>query len=446
MMWRVRDPHVLGALANTIGELVTAAIMKTLAYILAAFMLTLLVAGCQNSSIDDLSPNGAGTQLPEKLVRSMKAKGMSLTSPVMFRIFKEENVLEVWKRKDNGRYDMVTNYQICKWSGKLGPKFIEGDRQAPEGFYAVRPAQMNPKSSYYLSFNTGFPNALDRALSRTGANLMVHGACSSSGCYSMTDAQVAQIYAFARDAFKGGQESIQLQAYPFRMTAANMARYKDDPNYAFWKNLKEGYDHFEITKVPPKVDVCEKKYVFNHTSDPNAPIAATATCPPSDQPESLKMAYQSYQTSYETAFSTMVGKGKITPPSRSIQGIAEAKIIADWSARRARGERVTQEPPSLSPQDKDAATKPQVMVRLASAVAADKAKEEREASKRTRIGKSMASAAPAPITLARPTAPSATQQSAPAPQTTAAIAAEPPAAAVQQPAPAKKAWWKIIGN
>ena len=239
-------------------------------------MLTLFLAACQGSSIDDLSPNGAGTQLPEKLVKSMKAKGMSTTSPVMFRIFKEENVLEVWKRKDNGRYDMVTSYQICKWSGKLGPKFIEGDRQAPEGFYAVRPAQMNPKSSYYLSFNTGFPNALDRTLGRTGANLMVHGACSSSGCYSMTDGQVAQIYAFARDAFKGGQESIQLEAFPFRMTAANMARYRDDPNYAFWKNLKEGYDHFEITKVPPKVDVCEKKYVFNHTSDPNAPIAATS--------------------------------------------------------------------------------------------------------------------------------------------------------------------------
>ena len=183
-------------------------------------MLTLFLAGCQGSSIDDLAPNAANAQLPEKLVRSMKAKGISTTSPVMFRIFKEENVLEVWKRKENGRYDMVTSYQICKWSGKLGPKFIEGDRQAPEGFYAVRPAQMNPKSSYYLSFNTGFPNGLDRALGRTGANLMVHGACSSSGCYSMTDAQVAQIYAFARDAFKGGQDSIQLEAFPFRMTAS----------------------------------------------------------------------------------------------------------------------------------------------------------------------------------------------------------------------------------
>ncbi|WP_204351173.1 hypothetical protein, partial [Serratia marcescens] len=62
-----------------------------------------------------------------------------------------------------------------------------------------------------------------------------------------------------------------------------------------------------------------------------------------------------------------------------------AKIIAEWSARRARGERVTQEPPSLSPQDKDAALKPQVMVRLASAVAADKARDEREAGKRHRM-------------------------------------------------------------
>ena len=94
-------------------------------------------------------------------------------------------------------------------------------------------------------------------------NLMVHGACSSSGCYSMTDEQIEEIYAFGRDAFRGGQTEFQIQAFPFRMTAANMARYRNDPNYEFWKMLKEGYDHFEITKVPPKVDVCEKRYVFN---------------------------------------------------------------------------------------------------------------------------------------------------------------------------------------
>ncbi|MCO4317701.1 murein L,D-transpeptidase [Phyllobacterium sp. 21LDTY02-6] len=417
--------------------------MKIPTKILAPLMLTLFLAGCQGSSIDDMVPNGANTPIPPKLVKVMKTKGMTTTSPIMVRIFKEENVLEIWKQKDNGRYDMVTSYQICKWSGKLGPKFIEGDRQAPEGFYAVRPAHMNPKSNYYLSFDTGFPNALDRALGRTGANLMVHGACSSSGCYSMTDAQVAQIYAFARDAFKGGQQSIQLQAFPFRMTAANMARYKDDPNYAFWKNLKEGYDHFEITKVPPKVDVCEKKYVFNHTTDPNAPIAATSICPPANQPESLRMAYQSYQSTYESAFSSMAGKGKTQPPSRSIKGLEEARIIADWSARRARGERVTMEPPSLSPQDEGSASKPQVMVRLASAVAADKAKEEKEG-RRTRMSR------PASQTAATTATPPGTS-----PQTTASIAPAQPAQTqaqptqaqpTQTPAPAKKAWWKIMGE
>ncbi|MGH7004906.1 MAG: hypothetical protein ACREIP_13250, partial [Alphaproteobacteria bacterium] len=207
-------------------------------------------------------------------------------------------------------------------------------------------------------------------------------------------------------------------------------------NYAFWKNLKEGYDHFEITKVPPKVDVCEKKYVFNHTTDPNAPIAATSTCPPSDQPESLKMAYQSYQTKFDTAFTSMVGKGKIQAPSRSIQGLTEAKIIADWSARRSRGERVTQEPPSLSPQDKDAASKPQTMVRLASAVAAEKARGESEPARRSRMAPAQLAATPAP-------------QPATSPMTTAGITAAQPVPQTPAPAaqaPAKKAWWKIIGN
>ena len=209
----------------------------------------------------------------------MKAKGMVRTSSVMARIFKEEGKLEIWKAKTNGRYDMVASYDICKWSGKLGPKYTEGDRQAPEGFYTVRPAQMNPRSNYHLSFNIGYPNAYDRANGRTGANLMVHGACSSSGCYSMTDAQIEQIYAFGRDAFQGGQTEFQIQAFPFRMTAANMARYRNDPNYEFWKMLKVGYDNFEITKVPPKVDVCEKRYVFNQVAAEGATFDPTGACP-----------------------------------------------------------------------------------------------------------------------------------------------------------------------
>jgi murein L,D-transpeptidase YafK len=308
----------------------------------------LLLAGCTEATLNDISPK-AEKRLPEKLVQSMRAKGMTRTSPIMVRILKEEGVLEVWKQKDNGRYDIATSYNICKWSGKLGPKFTEGDRQAPEGFYTIRPHQMNPKSSYHLAFNMGYPNAFDRAHGRTGSNLMVHGACSSAGCYSMTDEQVEQIYAFARDAFRGGQTEFQVQAFPFRMTPENMARYKDDRNFEFWSMLKEGYDHFEITKVPPKVDVCGKRYVFNRIAADGRAFSPTAACPEMAQPERLETAYRSFKSQYESAFTAALGNGASKKqPSPTIAGFQEAVLVADWSRRRARGESVSREPPSLT--------------------------------------------------------------------------------------------------
>lgn len=304
------------------------------------------VAGCNDSSMKDFAPE-ANKPLPDKILADMKAKGMVRTSSVMARIFKEEGKLEIWKAKTNGRYDLVASYDICKWSGKLGPKYTEGDRQAPEGFYTVRPSQMNPRSNYHLSFNIGYPNAYDRANGRTGTNLMVHGACSSSGCYSMTDAQIEQIYAFGRDAFQGGQTDFQIQAFPFRMTAANMARYRNDPNYEFWKMLKVGYDNFEITKVPPKVDVCEKRYVFNQVAPEGTTFDPTGACPASTQPDSLKTAYADYEKRYDAAYNAAVNSS--TPaPKPTIAGIKEASIVSDWSKRRARGERVPIDPPSMN--------------------------------------------------------------------------------------------------
>jgi len=304
------------------------------------------VAGCTDSSVKDFS-EVANKQLPDSILADMKAKGMLRNSSVMARIFKEEGKLEIWKARTNGRYGLVASYDICKWSGKLGPKFTEGDRQAPEGFYTVRPSQMNPKSQYHLAFNIGYPNAFDRANGRTGSNLMVHGACSSSGCYSMTDAQVEQIYAFGRDAFQGGQTEFQIQAFPFRMTAANMARYRNDPNYEFWKMLKVGYDQFEITRVPPKVDVCEKRYVFNQIPVDGQAFNPTGPCPATTQPDSLKTAYNSYQSTYEAAYNSAL-KASTPAPRPTIAGAKEAAIVSEWSKKRARGERVPIEPPSMN--------------------------------------------------------------------------------------------------
>lgn len=266
-----------------------------------ALALCLAVAGgCMeqgSSSSKHLKP------LSQATLKELSEKGMRKEDPLLVRIYKEENVLEVWKPTKGGRFAFFKSYDICKWSGDLGPKLKEGDRQAPEGFYTVTPAQMNPNSSYYLSFNLGFPNAYDRSHGRTGSHLMVHGACSSAGCYSMEDEQIAEIYALARDAFRGGQRDFQVQAYPFRMTPANMAKHAGNPNMPFWRRLKEGSDHFEVTGIPPKVDVCGRDYVFNASSaDPRRRLEPTAACPALEVPETIKVAVASKQMRDETAY------------------------------------------------------------------------------------------------------------------------------------------------
>jgi murein L,D-transpeptidase YafK len=201
--------------------------------------------------------------LPPETKALLAEKGMREDAPIFVRIFKEESELEVWKAKDDGRFYQFKTYPICNWSGKLGPKIKQGDKQAPEGFYTVSAKQMNPNSNYYLSFNLGFPNAYDKAHDRTGKFLMVHGDCRSAGCYAMTDALIEEIYALAREAFAGGQEAFQVQAFPFRMTPENMKRHAKDRAYRFWRDLQVGYKHFEYSRLPPKVDVCAKRYVVD---------------------------------------------------------------------------------------------------------------------------------------------------------------------------------------
>ena len=205
----------------------------------------------------------ANAPVPVATRALMSTKDMAPNAPILVRVFKKDSVLEVWKQTRRGNYALLKSFPICRWSGQLGPKRREGDRQAPEGFYSVGPRQMNPNSQFHLSFDIGYPNAFDRAHGGTGAYLMVHGQCTSSGCYAMTDAQIEEIYALAREAFAGGQRAFQFQAFPFRMTAENLARHRTDPNIGFWRQLKEGADHFEATGEEPRVTVADGRYAFS---------------------------------------------------------------------------------------------------------------------------------------------------------------------------------------
>ena len=280
----------------------------------AAILAAVALAGCDTDGIG--TPTLRSLQpLSPQMISEIDRRNMSKESPILVRIFKEESELEVWKEDQSGRMALLKTYPICRWSGDLGPKIREGDRQAPEGFYTITPSLMNPNSSYYLSINMGYPNAYDRSNNRTGAFLMIHGDCSSRGCYAMTDEQIAEIYALARESFFGGQSSFQIQAFPFRMTPQNMARHRNSPHMAFWKMLKTGYDHFEVTRQEPKVDVCDRRYVFN--TEANGRYTSTAACPAMTTPDDVLAAVRSKQQRDEAQVADLIRRGTNLPAARS---------------------------------------------------------------------------------------------------------------------------------
>ncbi len=280
----------------------------------AAILAAVTLAGCDPES-GIATPTLRSLQpLSPQMIAEIERRNMSKESPILVRIFKEESELEVWKEDQSGRMALLKTYPICRWSGDLGPKIKQGDRQAPEGFYTITPSLMNPNSNYYLSINLGYPNAYDRSNDRTGSFLMIHGDCSSAGCYAMTDEQIAEIYALARESFFGGQSSFQIQAFPFRMTPQNMARYRNSPHMPFWKMLKTGYDHFEVTRQEPKVDVCDRRYVFN--TETKGRYVSTAACPALTTPDDVLAAVRTKQQRDEAQVADLVRRGSL-PAMRS---------------------------------------------------------------------------------------------------------------------------------
>ncbi len=235
-------------------------------FLTVLFLFSVVVPATQLPAAIHTIPSSAKSQNAYKRVapelnRKLGRIGATLGDPVFIRIFKKEKMLEIWLRQGL-TYTKFKSYSICHHSGTLGPKLREGDKQSPEGFYTVGASQLNPNSDYHLSFNLGFPNEYDRSHNRTGSLLMIHGRCSSIGCYAMADFRMDEIYAIVESAIISGQHQVPVHIFPFRMTAANMARKQDSKWIHFWENLKEGYDYFEGHQSPPIVTVQDKRYKF----------------------------------------------------------------------------------------------------------------------------------------------------------------------------------------
>ena len=199
------------------------------------------------------------------LASALAEQGLTLGAPVFLRIFKEEAELELYVQSGD-IYRLFRTYPICNFSGDLGPKLKEGDRQSPEGFYTVTLAALNPASRYHLSFDLGFPNAYDRANGRTGSFLMVHGDCVSIGCYAMTDAAIEEIYLIVEAALTAGQPAVPVHTFPFRMHPDRLARSSDSPWFAFWSSLAPAYAAFETTGRPPPISIADTRYIIETPS------------------------------------------------------------------------------------------------------------------------------------------------------------------------------------
>jgi len=218
------------------------------------------------SAVVEIAPPGPGDWPPPRMARPplparLAAAGFTSGDAAFIRIFKTEAQLEMWLKR-GARYELFDTYPVCAWSGVLGPKEKEGDGQSPEGFYEVGLKQLNPNSDYHRAFNLGYPNAYDRAHARTGSALMVHGACASIGCYAMTDYFVTEIYGLVEAALRKGQRSVPVHVFPFRMTQGAVTVHAADEWAPFWLNLKQGYDAFEIARIPPDVYACGRRYAF----------------------------------------------------------------------------------------------------------------------------------------------------------------------------------------
>lgn len=200
-----------------------------------------------------------GTPNVAQMAERLADKGLAVGSAMFIRVFKAESELEVWMQKGD-RFELFATYPICHWSGTLGPKVSEGDKQSPEGVYTVTQRQLHMIGRHPRSLNLGFPNALDKQFQRTGSYILIHGGCGSVGCFAMTNPVIEEIFSLAQAALKNGQDAIQVHAFPFRMTEDNMRAFALHDWYDFWRNLKDVYDNFEQTRRLARVSVCEGRY------------------------------------------------------------------------------------------------------------------------------------------------------------------------------------------
>lgn len=114
---------------------------------------------------------------------------------------KDEKLLELHVKTASGAWQFVHRYPVLAASGTSGPKLKQGDRQVPEGIYAI--SFLNPNSKYHVSMRVDYPNAFDREMASRdgrkdlGGDIMIHGKAVSIGCLAIGDEAAEELFVLA---------------------------------------------------------------------------------------------------------------------------------------------------------------------------------------------------------------------------------------------------------
>lgn len=148
----------------------------------------------------------------ERLRKNLRKSGFKeFPKKLAILIFKEEQIMEVYGIK-NQTPVLIKTYPFTAFSGRIGPKLREGDKQIPEGLYQIE--YLNPNSSYHLSAKVSYPNdfdkqkALQENRTNPGGDIFIHGKNFTIGCVPIGDKGIEEVFILMSYAFKNGIEVI----------------------------------------------------------------------------------------------------------------------------------------------------------------------------------------------------------------------------------------------
>lgn len=140
-----------------------------------------------------------GLPVEPKVSYRFTSKGISYPpKEVALLAFKKEQEVQLWAKDDKHSWRMIHQYPLTAYSGRLGPKLREFDRQIPEGIYRL--TSFNPFSSMHLSMMINYPNHFDRLQAskegrkRLGNNIFLHGKNFSVGCLAVGDKAIDELF------------------------------------------------------------------------------------------------------------------------------------------------------------------------------------------------------------------------------------------------------------